>query len=412
MFKSLRSVPQQVCGPLLLSTALAIAAPAQALTVFAVTTENNLISFDSATPGTLISDQDILGLNMNGEDVLAFDIHPFFKDIYLFTDSFQLYRLDQAGLDPSLVPIGTPFGNNLFGSRWGTDIRDARLFGNIGQMFAINDAERNAFLVLASGGMVTSAGFPPGNIVEIALSRNYPNPDVQELFGIDSDSDMLVLINRGGRLITPVGPVGVDFEPNSALEFSGSTLFALLRFDGSTQLVTLDPLTGGIITNFGEVEGNPVIVGMAMDYEPISQSKISVKLNFAQENKDAISVSGVVYIPPGFAVAGKEVILNVGGVEKSFILDAKGKAKAGSDSFKLTVKSRNGVVAEQRSPFKASLKNGNFAEALADDGLLNENVSNAPRQIPVTLQYGDDFADVVQGVLYTGKLDKSGKAKN
>ena len=62
-------------------TSLALAAPVSAFTIYGVTSTNTLISFDSATPGTINSSLSITGLQP-GESILGIDFRPATGQLY------------------------------------------------------------------------------------------------------------------------------------------------------------------------------------------------------------------------------------------------------------------------------------------------------------------------------------------
>jgi hypothetical protein len=116
-------------------------------------------------------------------------------------------------------------------------------------------------------------------------------------------------------------------------------------------------------------------------------------------------------VPDGFVVANNFLLLDVGGVNRSFILDEKGKSIVGPDSFKLKVVSDNGVVSAQMAKFQATFKLDTFADNLLDEGLTNETLSAVPRRIPVTILIDNRTIQTQKNVLYTAKQGKTGKAK-
>src|SRR5438067_441277 len=80
----------------LAATVLSSSQPAQAETIFALTTDNGLLTFDSASPGKAARIGTITGL-IPGESVVGIDFRP---------ETGQLYSL-------SLVPVGPTFFGRL-----------------------------------------------------------------------------------------------------------------------------------------------------------------------------------------------------------------------------------------------------------------------------------------------------------
>jgi hypothetical protein len=99
-------------------------------------------------------------------------------------------------------------------------------------------------------------------------------------------------------------------------------------------------------------------------FPPLPVTKARIKLNFAKENKDMIQIAGT--IPLNGALDGKTFALNVGGVSKSFVLDARGSSKLEDAMLKIKP-ARDGKTGS----FQATLKSGSFAAFLSDEGLTN-----------------------------------------
>ena len=80
---------------------------------------------------------------------------------------------------------------------------------------------------------------------------------------------------------------------------------------------------------------------------PPGVSKLGIKLNLAKPSLDSIGLKGTLAVPAGFSAAGATLEVSIGGVVKTFTLDAKGKTTVGTDKAQLTVKAKKGVVAAQ-----------------------------------------------------------------
>src|SRR5262249_25335120 len=62
-------------------------------TIFGVTNANQLISFNSATPGTIISNVSITGL-VAGDNIVGMDFRPATEQLYGFSQTGRLYIID------------------------------------------------------------------------------------------------------------------------------------------------------------------------------------------------------------------------------------------------------------------------------------------------------------------------------
>jgi hypothetical protein len=134
-------------------------------------------------------------------------------------------------------------------------------------------------------------------------------------------------------------------------------------------------------------------------------AKLAVALKFSRSGADSITLSGQFPLADGTALAGKSVTIDVGGVSRTFTLDAKGRSPKGVDA--AAVKPPKGGVAK----FTASFRKGDFAAALQDEGLSNATVANvyAPTLVTVTFD-GAGNAETFQ-LVYAAKQGRSGTAR-
>jgi hypothetical protein len=116
-------------------------------------------------------------------------------------------------------------------------------------------------------------------------------------------------------------------------------------------------------------------------------------------------------VPAGFSAAGATLEVSIGGVVKTFTLDAKGKAKVGTDQAQLTVKAKRGVVAAQDARLSVKLSKGSFASSLVDEGLVNATVADVAVTMPVEIELNGKMYASAQPQTYKAKAGKTGSAK-
>src|SRR5205814_3716890 len=98
-------------------------------------------------------------------------------------------------------------------------------------------------------------------------------------------------------------------------------------------------------------------------------SNLGIKLDFAHVAADQIQLSGVfTQLSKTFSPSGSQVIVDVGGVIRTFTLDAKGRALNATDSFSVSLTDAS---------FTMSLQGASFASQLGDEGLVNIDVQSA-----------------------------------
>lgn len=144
---------------------------------------------------------------------------------------------------------------------------------------------------------------------------------------------------------------------------------------------------------------------------PPGVSKLGIKLNLAKPSLDSIGLKGTLAVPAGFSAAGATLEVSIGGVVKTFTLDAKGKATVGTDKAQLTVKAKKGVVAAQDAKLSVKLTKGSFASSLVDEGLVNATVTDVAVTMPVEIKLNDTMYASAQPQRYKAKTGKSGSAK-
>ncbi|MGI8907918.1 MAG: DUF4394 domain-containing protein [Candidatus Sumerlaeaceae bacterium] len=407
---------------------LSITPEANALAIYAITGSNELYIFDHTAPGvslySSIPDQGfipIVGLQP-GEALVGIDFRPSTGELYGIGNTSRLYKINVQLVTPPATALAiavssTPFPVLLSGTRFGVDFNPV-----VDRVRVVSNAEQNLRINPFTGTLAANdaAINPAGNLVEVAYDRSFAGTTSTTLFALDSTSNQLMRIGSVNQspispntgTTTAIGPLGVDFISQAALDFAGPTLFAILRVGTATHLYTVNTATGAATVSGATVLDNPLIIGMAVAPQLAAISKKSIKLNFAKTDSDSISVTGALQLPTGFlfTAANQTAVLNIGGITRTFLLDEKGKAKIGFDSLAVTVKEKNGV---RTATFKASLKKGNFAASLVDEGLVNADLSDVPVQVEVSLYVTNTYFHGSESLpwTYDGKAGKSGKAK-
>jgi PKD repeat protein len=140
----------------------------------------------------------------------------------------------------------------------------------------------------------------------------------------------------------------------------------------------------------------------------LSAPKMSIKLNFLKASSDSIAMSSVLLINDGFKPAGQTVIVDIGGVVKSFSLAGKGSVKNGGDSFGMSVKlGKDGTAPLQVAKFSVKLTKGNFGTPLGNCGL---KTAGGTPTVPVTVIFDGQLYQRAVKMTYKA-TSKSGSAK-
>jgi hypothetical protein len=225
---------------LLIGMTLTAVANSQAVNVYGLTTRDQLVSFSSATPGTLNSAVFISGL-ANNESLVGIDFRPANNMLYgvgSFGRVYTLYTMTGAatfvaGLTNSVG--GAPI--SLSGVEFGMDFNPAadriRLIGNLGQNLRINPMTGVTVVDGAING-------PATHIVSSAYTNNDNDTSTgTALYNVDSVQDVLTIQtppNNGTQAV--VGSLGLDLTALSSFDIftNGATNTAFLAHQpvGST----------------------------------------------------------------------------------------------------------------------------------------------------------------------------------
>jgi hypothetical protein len=248
------------------SAGLAAAGPAHAgLLASGLTTDNRIVTFDTAAPGTLLSSVPVVGLQP-GESLVAIDYRPLTGLLYAIGNTSRAYLITSNG---QATQVGPVFDIGLNGSAFGMDFSP-----NVDRLRIVSNNEQNMRWnpitgVIVDGDAMT-AGVQPdtnlapaGDVVAAAYTNNDQDPATPAtLFGIDAVANSLVRIggpdgvpspNLGA--ITTIGPLGVDTSELAGLDVplgASTTAFASLTVAGVSQLYGVN-LTNGAATLVGAI---------------------------------------------------------------------------------------------------------------------------------------------------------------
>jgi Domain of unknown function (DUF4394) len=236
--------------------ALAASTRADAATAFGLTATNQIVTFDTSTPGTLTSIVAITGLQP-GENGLAIDLRPATGQIYLLGSTSRVYVLNPVtGI---ATAVGAPFTPALAGASFGFDFNPT-----VDRIRVVSDTGQNLRLSPDTGAVVSVdanlnvvAGTP--HVVGSAYSNNFAGATTTTLYAIDSTTDQLFIQNPpNAGVLNLVGPLGLNTADAVGFDISANDnrAYAILTVGGISGLVTIN-LTTGAATPVGAVAGGP-----------------------------------------------------------------------------------------------------------------------------------------------------------
>jgi hypothetical protein len=248
------------------AAAVAFAGSAHAETIVGLTTANQLVRFDSATPGTSVT-VPITGLG-SGEMLLSIDQRPIGLQLYGISSNTQIYVINT--LTGAATPVGTAATPAIATTDLGIDFNptvdrirfvdatggNRRFVPTTGATAAVDTA-----LSYSGGGTPRAVGVAYTN----SQTGGVPAGSVRE-FIIDSALDSLAEVGSqaggnasfNGGVSTLVGSLGVNTTDEVGFDISGLSGVAyasLTPTAGSSSLYTINLATGAA-TPVGAIGGS------------------------------------------------------------------------------------------------------------------------------------------------------------
>jgi hypothetical protein len=257
----------------LIAGLLLSASTARAALVYALTDENDLLAFDSATPEDLIDAGAILGLE--GQDLIGIDIRPATGQLYGVGNLGGIYTINPATKFATFVAnVSAP----LVGSRFGVDFNPV-----VDRLRIVSDLEQNLRVNVATGVAVVDSllQYGPGqpgatgdnpNVVGSAYTNSFGTPASTTLYGIDvrtSEDRLVTHFPPNAGTLTVVGPLGINASSLQGFDILSdgvnNTGFAAMQMTtgGVSQLYSIN-LASGVATLVGDIGGGDLIDGLAI----------------------------------------------------------------------------------------------------------------------------------------------------
>ncbi|HEX5083749.1 MAG TPA: DUF4394 domain-containing protein, partial [Blastocatellia bacterium] len=189
--------------------------------MFALTANNQLLSFNPGYPSIINSTRNITGLSQ-GESLVGIDFRPANGQLYALSSASRLYVVNPSNgvATPVGQPLTTPVNGASFGFDFNPTVDRIRLVSNADQDLRLNP--NNAAVAAVDGTLVYAAGDANAgqdpNIVGSAYTGNFAGSTMTTLYGIDSARDTLVtqgsvgsapVSPNTGQLFT-IGSLGID----------------------------------------------------------------------------------------------------------------------------------------------------------------------------------------------------------
>ena len=267
-----RSVAR-ICAIVCLATVgLASSASAELIYgVAAVGNATNIVTWDSSSPGNLLSGSFVTGLQ-NNETIVGLDYRPATGELFALGTSSRLYTVNPGTGAATEVPPAGPFTPTLNGFSFGFDFNPvidrirAVAETNSNMVLNPNDGSAAAATNLFYGPADPNFGVDP-NVVHSAYTNNFPGAVSTQLYGIDTGLNILVTQANSAGTLGTVGPLGVDVGALGGFDISGTTgvAYATMLPAGSSvsEFYSINLATGAA-TALGVVDGGLIITAMTV----------------------------------------------------------------------------------------------------------------------------------------------------
>jgi hypothetical protein len=228
--------------------------------------DQRLVSFDSATPGTIINNIGLTGLAPAGQStapevLIGIDFRPSNGLLYGYasngTANGRLVTINTATGVVTSVGVGTSLQPN--GQRRGFDFDPVTE-----NIRALTDFRQNRIYNANDGTLIatdTDLAYAPADanfgvfprVTRVAYTNSAAGAIVTTLYGIDSDLDILVRIggvngspSPSGGLLTTIGALGVNVDAIGGFDIDGATGIGYFtsRVGGVSNLYTINLNTG------------------------------------------------------------------------------------------------------------------------------------------------------------------------
>lgn len=213
-------------------SALLLSTNANAATVFGIDETNNLISFDSSAPGTVVSSVAITGLTNSFQ---ALDFRPRNNVLYGLGTDRIVYTIDTMTGAATAVSGPLMINGTAFGFDFNPTIDRLRIVSDSNENY-VYDPNTNTLAAPATPVMYAAGDVNAGKNADITAnaytSSTFGQPaGTTQLFAIDTAADVLTRQANSAGTLTTVGATGVNLGSRTSFDIAGGDAFA---FNGST----------------------------------------------------------------------------------------------------------------------------------------------------------------------------------
>lgn len=238
------------------------------LAVYALASNNTLVSFNAKNPSSITKQTNITGLQSN-ETILGIDFRPATGELYGVGSTSRIYVINtESG---AARAIGTaPFTPAINGTAVGFDFNPT-----VDRIRLVTSSGQNLRLHPETGAVAFTDGALNGaanaSVTAAAYTQNRAGATTTELFVIDVANDKLYKQDppNDGTLVE-IGSLGVNVEQAGGFDISpdGEAALAALTVGGKTSLYSINITTGRATKVQNDLAG--AVTGFAIPTEPVA----------------------------------------------------------------------------------------------------------------------------------------------
>jgi len=243
----------------------------QAETLYALNTAGQLLTFDSATPGTLMNSVGVTGLG--ADSLIGLDLRPNGDVLYGVSTGNGIFTINPTtGAATSVGTLSEPLNGAAFGFDFNPVPDRLRVVSTAEQNLRINVGTGATLVDGSLAYAVGDANFGANpNIVGAAYANNFNGALTTTLYGIDSSLGILVTqVPPNAGTLNTVGALGIATTEAVGFDIArGGIAYAALT-DPTSKLSGLYTihLGTGAATWIGQIGGGSAVIGLTAIPEP------------------------------------------------------------------------------------------------------------------------------------------------
>lgn len=250
---------------LTLLASASIAGSAHAATIYGVDENNNLVSFASSAPGTMLSTVAISGIN---NSINAIDFRPLNNSLYALSSDNIIYTINRMSGVATAVSGVLALSGTSFAFDFNPTIDRLRIVSNSNENYVFNPNDgslTNATPVFYAPGDANAGANADVTGAAYTTSVFGAPGSTTQLYSIDTARDVLTKQANSAGTLTTVGALGFNLGSRTSFDILDGDAFA---FNGST-LYRVNLATGAL-TSLGKTENALFGIAIAAVPEPAS----------------------------------------------------------------------------------------------------------------------------------------------